>query len=165
MTIAFIVNAAGGKETPIVIWKSKKSRCFSGIVKSQLPVHYFDQQNAWMSGEILYKILAKNQSSACGRSVALLLDNAGCHPPDIVGKYSNIKVIWLPPNTTSKLQPLDLGIIQIFKTYYRKLLLKYVLSKIDECETGSEVAKSVNVLIAIRWIAQAWDCVTKSTIQ
>ena len=79
--------------------------------------------------------------------------------------YSNIKVIWLPPNATSKLQRLDLGIIQNFKTYYRKLLLKYVLSKIDECETGSEVAKSVNVLIAIRWIAQAWDSVGEETIR
>ena len=66
--------------------------------------------------------------------IVLLLDNAGCHPHDIEGKYSNIKVIWLPANTTSKLQPLDLGIIQNFKTYYRKLLLKYVLSKIDECD-------------------------------
>ncbi len=40
-----------------------------------------------------------------------------------------------------------------------------MLSKIDECETGSEVAKSVNVLIAIRWIAQAWDCVREETIR
>ena len=38
LTIVFIVNAAGGKETPVVIWKSKKPRCFGGIVKSQLPV-------------------------------------------------------------------------------------------------------------------------------
>ena len=166
LTIAFITNAAGGKEAPIVIWKSKKPRCFSGVIKSQLPVQYYNQTNAWMSGEILHEILAKinRQLVAKSRSIILLLDNAGCHPPDIVGKYGNIKIIWLPPNTTSKLQPLDLGIIQNFKTYYRKLLLKYVLSKIDECETGSDVAKSVNVLLAIRWIAQAWDSVQESTI-
>ena len=167
LTIAFIANAAGGKETPIVIWKSKKPRCFSGIVKSQLPVQYFDQQNAWMSGEIMHLILSKinRQLVTKSRSVALLMDNAGCHPRDIAGRYSNIKVIWLPPNTTSKLQPLDLGIIQNFKTHYRKLLLKYVLSKIEVCETGSELAKSVNVLLAIRWIAKAWDSVREETIK
>ena len=85
------------------------------------------------------------------------MDNAGCHPHDLTDKYSNIKIIWLPPNTTSKLQPLDLGIIKNFKTHYRKFLLRYVLSKIDECEKASEIANCVNVLLAIRWIAQAWD--------
>ena len=167
MTIAFVVNAAGGKESPpIVIWKSQKPRCFAGIITSQLPVHYYAQSKAWMSGEILHEILGKinRQLVAASRSVALLLDTAGCHLPDIVEKYSNIKVIWLPPNTTSKLQPLDLGIIQNFKTHYRKLLLRYVLSKIDDCETASEVAKSVNVLKAIRWVASAWSCVREETI-
>ena len=70
----------------------------------------------------------------------------------------------MPPNTTSKLQPLDLGIIQNFKTHYRKLLLRYVLSKIDDCETASEVAKSVIVLKAIRGVASAWSCVQEETI-
>ena len=46
----------------------------------------------------------------------------------------------------------------------RKLLLRYVLSKIDECKSGSEVANSVNVLLAIRWISQAWEQVKAETI-
>ena len=79
LTIAFIANAAGGKEPPIVIWKSKKPRCFKGITKCQLPVQYFDQPNAWMSGEILHEVLAKlnRKLLANHQQVALLMDNAG----------------------------------------------------------------------------------------
>ncbi len=163
-TIAFIVNAAGGKEMPVVIWKSNNPRCFKGIIKSQLPVNYFNQSKAWMTGNILDQILTKInvQLKMKSRTIILMMDNAGCHPHDL--EYSNIKIIWLPPNTTSKLQPLDLGIIQNFKVHYRKRLLRYVLSKIDECQLGSEVTNSINVLIAIRWVAQAWDEVKRETI-
>lgn len=92
------------------------------------------------------------------------MDNAGSHPPELKEAYSNIKIVFLPPNTTSKLQPLDLGIIQNFKVHYRKLFLRFVISKIDECTAVSKVIKSVNVLQAIRWVAQAWKAVREETI-
>ena len=167
-TIALIANAAGGKETPIVIWKAEKPRCFKGIDTSKLPVKYFSQTNAWMSGEILDAVLTKlnRRLSSSSRSVVLLMDNAGCHPLELKEKYSNIKIVFLPPNTTSRLQPLDLGIIQNFKLHYRKHLLRFVLSKIDQSdETASQIVKSVNALRAIRWVAEAWDCVKEDTIK
>ena len=48
------------------------------------------------------------------------------------------------------------------------MCLKYVLAKIDECATASDVAKSItvcNVLAAIRWVAQAWLAVRETTIR
>lgn len=92
------------------------------------------------------------------------MDNAGCHPEDLVGKFSNIKVCFLPANTTSKLQPLDLGIIQNFKVHYRHFFLRFVLSKIDQCDKASDVVKSINILIALRWVAKAWMLVKPETI-
>src|SRR5438034_1380287 len=35
-----------------------------------------------------------------------------------IPKLSNIKLIYLPPNTTAHLQPIDAGIIHSFKTKY-----------------------------------------------
>ena len=59
-TDTFIVNGVGKSEgKPIIIWKSENPRCFKGINKSELPVEYFSQPKAWMTGEILHKVLAK----------------------------------------------------------------------------------------------------------
>ena len=93
------------------------------------------------------------------------MDNAGCHPPEIAEGYSNIKVMFLPANTTSKLQPLDLGIINTFKINYRKLFIRYVLTKIDTCSTATEVVNSITILHAIRWVAEAWKSVQALTIK
>ena len=41
----------------------------------------------------------------------LFLDNATVHPTSLVDKLSNIKVVFLPKNTTSCIKPLDAGII------------------------------------------------------
>ena len=51
---------------------------------------------------------------------------------------------FLPKNTTSRLQPLDAGIIQNFKVKYRKLLLKFVISRVNDKKTASEIVKEVD---------------------
>ena len=168
LTILFFVNALGESECkPIVIGKSENPRCFKGIDKFQLPVHYYSQKKAWMTAKILDTILNKiNRKLVLDqRKVLLFMDNAGCHPADMAELYSNIKICFLPPNTTSKLQPLDLGIIKNFKVHYRKLLMRYIVTKIDQCSSAAEIVKSVNVLHAIRWVAEAWRCVHSETIK
>ena len=79
--------------------------------------------------------------------------------------FSNIKVLFLPPNTTSRLQPLDAGVIKNFKVRYRKLLLKFILSRVNHGLTAPDIAKKVNVLQAIRWMKQAWDAVPVEIVQ
>ena len=59
VTIAFIANAAGGKETPIVIGCAAKPHYFKGIqnIKKPLGVSYFAQSKAWMTADIMQDIL------------------------------------------------------------------------------------------------------------
>ena len=86
------------------------------------------------------------------------------YPHHLKEKFCNIKIVFLPANTTSTLQPLYLGIIQNFKCHYRKFHLRYVVAQIDHCVTASDVVGSVSLLKAIRSVAQAWDMVQSITV-
>ena len=100
-----------------------------------------------------------------GRKVMLLLDNATVHPPSLIDMYINIKTVFLPKNTTLRLQPLDAGIIQSFKSKYRKTLMRYVIARAKEDLLASEIAKGVDVLQVITWVAGAWKEVSVTTIK
>ena len=56
----------------------------------------------------------------------LILDNAPAHPPgledDILDEFKFVKVLYLPPNTTAILQPMDQQVIANFKKLYTKHL-------------------------------------------
>ena len=85
VTVAFFVNAAGGKEPPIVM-KSEKPQWFKGVDKTRLPVTYCSQPKSCVTGDILDKILTKLNHCLTTRhqSILLLMDNAGCHPPEYI---------------------------------------------------------------------------------
>ena len=80
------------------------------------------------------------------KKVVLIIDNATCHA-----------IIFLLKNTTSRLQPLDAGIIQNFKVKYRKTLVKYVLARINDYSSAMQVIKDINILMAIRWAQEAME--------
>ena len=99
------------------------------------------------------------------RKVILFWDNATCHPETAQASLKNIKLVFLSKNTTSRLQPLDAGIMRNFKHKYRKLLVRYVVSQINEGKTTSEIIKEVRLLKAISWLQIAWKNVVPETIK
>ena len=126
-TWAFFVNAAGEKEDPIVIGKYARPRCLKNLkdVKRPYKCQYFSNPKAWMNSEIFNSILSKLNQRLLRekKNILLFMDNAPCYPPCLEGMFSNIKVVFLPKNTTSKTQPLDAGIIANWKVKYKKRLL------------------------------------------
>jgi hypothetical protein len=70
----------------------------------------------------------------------------------------NIKVVFLPPNTTPLLQPMDQGVIATFKVYY----LCRTFAKLTEATDGEnkpsekELGKNCNIKDAIYIIIEAW---------
>ena len=63
---------------------------------------------------------------------------------------------------TSRLQPLDAEIIRNFKLNYRKKLLKFMISRINDNVKATGIIQEV--LKAISWIKSAWGEVSEETI-
>lgn len=63
------------------------------------------------------------------KAIILVLDNCTTHPNV---SLKNIKLKYLPPNITSLIHPLDMGVIQYLKVKYRATLVNYILEKIEE---------------------------------
>jgi hypothetical protein len=104
-----------------------------------------------------------------GRKVLLLMDNFSAYVAAFNELESmplglgikNTEVVFLPPNTTSKLQPLDQGIIASFKALYRRSWIRFMLEQHD---LGFNPLQRMHVLKAIQFSIRAWDEVTSTTI-
>jgi len=73
----------------------------------------------------------------------LLVDNASSHinpsrlnQENVEGhtssRLTNVKIHYLPPNSTAHLQPMDAGIIHSFKAHYKRLFCRYLIRQFDE---------------------------------
>lgn len=118
LTIGLLTNSDGTyKGHPIVIGRRKTPRGATRrpLLYSKTAVgrpHYVEYHfnaSAWMTMDIFRKYIARLNKAFefAGRKVAILVDNASVHK--LKETFSHIKLVFLPPNTTSKLQPLDAG--------------------------------------------------------
>jgi hypothetical protein len=97
----------------------------------------------------------------------VILDNASSHVVSstkvgtsrgfLALQLSNVTLVFLPPNATIVVQPLDQGVIASFKIQYKKKLLRWVLSQYDDA-TLKDLRKVVpNIRQAIMWSYEVWS--------
>lgn len=173
ITLMVGANANGSHALPLLmIGKSAKPRCFKNV--KSLPLCYKNQRKAWMSGEIfidwyrnefLPEVKKFRKERGLTGPVLLILDNAPTHPAaDILNEVDpNFKVIYLPPNVTALLQPMDQGVIEKFKRLYRKLILRRLLAAEDE-ENLISFAKKMNLLDCCYMVVEAWSSLTPTNL-
>ena len=72
------------------------------------------------------------------RKIVLLIDNAPVHLilDETQEKLDSIEVKFLPPNTTTVLQPCDAGIIHSFKCHYKHLFIQNQIDTYDDMQDG-----------------------------
>ena len=132
-SVLLTCNATGDcKMKPLVIYKFAKPHSFrncdmknlgncywfhnsTGYMTAALSIQWFD--NHFVPDARAYCKLKKIPFK-----VVLFLDNAPGHAKFLVGRHPSVEVVFLPPNTTSKLQPLDQELISNVKlVFYRYL--------------------------------------------
>ena len=158
-------NMSGSDKKPLLcIGKYRQPRCFPKD-KSKLPVDYKHSQNSWMTSHIYTEWLHNwdTEMRQKGRKILLFVDNCTAHPEV---ELTNIRVFFLPPNTTSLIQPMDQGIIKNLKGHYRSKLATRLISELDSDRTKQmkDLFKNINLLDAIHLMSESWSDVKQVTI-
>ena len=166
ITCMVSANMTGTDKLPLLtIGKYGKPRCFPRD-QSKLPVTYKFSSNSWMTGQIYTNWLQNWDRSLriAGHKVLLLDDNCTAHRG--IDDLTNIEVVFLPPNTTSLIQPMDQGIIKCLKGYYRVKLHERMITELDLdiSRKATDVIKTVTLLDAVNLISEAWLEVKPETI-
>lgn len=92
---------------------------------------YRFNKKAWMTTEIFkeYVNWLNNKMIVQQQKILLFLDNCPAHP---VMHLSNVKLVFLPKNTTAVLQPMDARVIAWVKNRYQRLMMGNTLELMNE---------------------------------
>jgi transposase-like protein len=173
VTLLLCCNWEGDhKLKPLAIGKYANPRCFHHVNKEKLSVIYRNSKNSWMTREIFTEwfhsyfvpsVRRHLRSINQEERAVLLLDNCSAHPPGSTLKSNDGKItlLYLPKNTTSKIQPCDQGIIANFKRHYRFSLVQ---AAINQHMDVPDFLKSRNLKDAFEYCGTAWKKVTQQTI-
>ena len=137
-------NSVDDKLLMFVIGKSKAPRCFKNV--TSLPCRYRSQKKCWMDST-LFEEWVRELDVKCqkeNRKIALIIDNCPAYPT--IADLSDVKLIFLPPNTTSVSQPMDQGIIKCLKAFYRRRLVNLMIKRLEQ---GQDLPK-ISILRALQ---------------
>ena len=85
------------------------------------------------------------------RKIALIIDNCPAHPT--IADLSNVKLIFVPSNTTSVSQPMDQGVIKCLKAFYRRRLVNLIIKRLEQ---GQDLPK-ISILRALQLLVASWN--------
>ena len=131
-------------------------------IEEKRPMFVIDKSKTprWMDSQIFEEWVCKLDQTFRmeGRKIALIIDICPAHPS--VSDLTNVQLVFLPPNTTSVLQPMDQGVITSLKAYYWGRVIHRLCRALDKTKT----LPKVSILQAMKILASSWKAVSVQTI-
>ena len=141
LTLMLGGNADGTfKLKPLLVYRAANPRALKNVTKSSLPVIWMSNLKAWVTLVIfedwffhhfILEVKLYCMENGIPFKILLVLGNAPGHPPHLDDFHPDVQVVYLPPNTTSLLQPMDQGVIANFKKYYTRRTYRMALKAVD----------------------------------
>lgn len=172
ITFMACANATGSHKLKLlVIGKAQNPRAFKNC--TLLPVVYKAQSKGWVTRELFSQwfhhefvpaVREKMKELNLPPKALLILDNAPGHPDkeELTSADKQIQTLFLPPNCTPLLQPMDQHVIQNIKLRYRKSLLTAIVA--DELPI-SQCLKKLDLKMVVFSLRDAWCSVPSKLIQ
>lgn len=172
ITFLACCNADGSQKLKLlVIGKAKNPRAFKNV---NVPVEYKSSANAWMTTAIFVQwfqcsfipqVRSHLRSLNLPERALLIVDNASSHGTveELTSEDGQFTTIFLPPNCTALLQPMDQNAIRLIKLFYRKSLLAHILASNEE--NVVKLLKTINLKDAVCLLCNAWEKVSSEVLQ
>ena len=196
ITIMVCSSSEGTKLPLAFIGTSKKPQCFEGRKKVE---NYTNNSKAWFTKDTtawwfktvfvpfyMKKYYYNKVRNDCGNKVPcaiVILD--GCSAHNDIQSYLNmnnmdfIHIIYLPPNVTSKYQPMDQGVISWMKKGYKYNMIKKILFIVENTDTfmkaintrrgcgydGFDQGCKPHIYDAIELMNYVWDKIGEDSIK
>jgi hypothetical protein len=137
-------NASGDlKGKPMLVYHLETPWAIKGISKSNLPVIWKSKRKAWVTMNLFNARFVYHFCTAVQRycqqnnlehNALLPLDHAPSHSQNL-GAHKTcipVEVVFLPPKTTSIIQPMDQDITVAFKAYYIQCTFSQLIDAVDK---------------------------------
>ncbi|XP_058035898.1 histone-lysine N-methyltransferase SETD2 isoform X1 [Ahaetulla prasina] len=165
-------NVAGFKLKPFVIHKSEDPYVFQ---KDTIPVHYQSDRKIWMT-HILFEswlmtYFVPQVKDYCSQmripfKILLIFGSAPGRPSNLDNLQADVKVVYLPKNTSPLLHPMDQGAIAAFKAYYLREVLTEAVTAMEKSRVSlNEFWSRYDILRCMEKIVVAWQAVGATCMQ
>ena len=136
------------------------------ITTSNYGVEYYHNKKSWMTTAVFQTWFTNWNHDLRwmqgNLKVLLIVNGASSHVRD---DLSNIKIQYLPPNTTSKVQHMYQGMCRSIKCHYRTMLTERHLVAIEEGHIPKEIAKGIDLKVTMGMLTASWESITPSLIK